>query len=95
MPARCHHTEFRRKAPSLILSRPTPRGFAGTRRGEPFLWTGHVPGAKKTGGAEAPPLFPQQWESYCFCSILAHESLSVTVRLKTGAPGLLSGSTQK
>ena len=55
MPARCHHTEFRRKAQSLILSRPTPRGFAGTRRGEPFLWDGHVPGAKKTGGAEAPP----------------------------------------
>ena len=31
----------------------------------------------------------------CLPSIFAHESLSVTVLLKTGAPGLLSGSTQK
>ena len=32
---------------------------------------------------------------FALCCILAHESLSVTVRLKTGDPGRESGSMQK
>ena len=33
--------------------------------------------------------------SYVFCASFAHVSLSVMVRLKTGAPGFESGSTAK